>query len=71
MFRALGLPKDLVPVALTAFDKHSQNDMLYDPKKVKNITKEDCQKADEIFAWAGLPFDTQTPMEEFKLLYYF
>jgi len=58
----------MVPLALTAMEKHSQNDILYDPMKAKNITQQELHNADCIFEWLGLPFDTKVSMEKFKEL---
>jgi len=51
-------------------NKHSQNDILYDPKRVTNITEELLKLCDDVFKWAQLPFDTKTPMEEFKNIFF-
>jgi len=62
----LGIPLDLVSVAKTALGKHSQNDVLYDPKEAINVSKEELKLADGIFKWSGLPYNCETSMEEFK-----
>jgi len=70
LFDDLGIPQEFVPVAKTAMNKHSQNDILYDPKRVTNITEELLKLCDDVFKWAQLPFDTKTPMEEFKNIFF-
>jgi len=59
-----------VSLALSALEKHSQNDLLYDTKKVHNLSSEDFAQSDTIFDWSGLPFNTKTRMEEFKVAFY-
>jgi len=65
MFKSLEIQQDLVPVALTALDKHSQNDMLYNPETVKSMPEEEMKLANDIFHWAGLPFDTKNLVRRF------
>jgi len=45
---------------------HSQNNMLYDPNVVTAIPEHLLRESDEILHWAGLPLDTETPLEKFK-----
>jgi len=52
-------------MAMTALDKHSQNNILFDPTKVGSIPPKHLADCDEIFHWAGLPFDTNTPLEDY------
>jgi len=70
IFAEIGISQDLVAKALTALQKHSQNDILYDPKRVTSIPQDSLQKANSIFEWTRLPFDCDTPMDEFKRIYY-
>jgi len=65
LFDVLGIPRDSIPLALTALERHSQNDILYDPLKAKSITKKELRDGDNVFKWLGLPFDTRVTMEEF------
>jgi len=55
----------LVPIALQALQRHSQNNMLYDPTKAKNISSSALADCDEFLEWANLPFTSQTPVEQF------
>jgi len=66
LFATLGISIDLVPIALTALERHSQNDMLYDPLKAKNLTQEDIKDADMIFKWLKLPFSMNVSMGDFR-----
>jgi len=70
MLSSVGISTDFVSVAVTALDKHSQNDLVYDPNKVRGITAEQLELCDDIMDWADLPFNTKTSMEDFKAAYY-
>jgi len=59
---------EFVPLALTAMERHSQNDMLYDPAKAKNLTTQDLKDAEVIFQWLKLPFTTKVSIEDFTNL---
>jgi len=66
LFSSVGLPQEYVTLALTALNKHSQNDILFDPNKVNNISEAQLKLCDAIFDWAELPFNTSSSMQEFK-----
>jgi len=66
LFELLKISQDLVPIALTAMKRHSQNDIMYDPTKAENITEQELRDADVVFDWLGLPFNTMVTMEDFK-----
>jgi len=66
VFNKFGIGEELVPIAMTALERHSQNDILYDPLKAQNISEEELQDADRVFAWLKLPFDTKVSMKDFK-----
>jgi len=52
-------------VAKTALDKHSQNDMLYNPKKATSIPSEVLKECDEVLDWSGIPLNSGSSMEEY------
>jgi len=65
MFEKVGLPEEYVKLALPAMDVHSQNDMLFDRKKARNLTSQELDESDAIFAFMGLPFQLSTSVEDF------
>jgi len=53
-------------LAVTALDSHSQkNMMLYDPKTAGGLNDQQLKKCNKILKWTGLPFDLNSPYEEF------
>jgi len=66
LFAQLDLPQEFVSRALNAFDKHSQNNVFYDPKKVRNQPEKVLEETDKIFNWVGIPVNSKTPIDEFK-----
>jgi len=64
-FRDLGISEDLVPYALPAMDKQSQNDNLFKRSKARKMTPMELKNSDKILSWIGLPFTTSTTIEEF------
>jgi len=65
MFTKLGISLDLVPLALTALDRHSQNNAFYDPNNAANITQRYLDQSDKIFSWVGLPVNTKMSLDDF------
>jgi len=65
-FGKLGISQDMLPLALTALERHSQNNLLYDPRKAKSILPDELEDADHIFKWLKLPFDTNVSIDKFK-----
>ncbi len=71
LFELLGLSQDLVPLALTALQKHSQGHIFGDPKEDDGRRKFGPKEFDEInaaFKDMDLPIHTEMPLEEFKAL---
>jgi len=54
-----------VEVALSAMERHSQNDLFFDPKKVKSVSNENLEECDAILDWIGIPFNSKTSMVDF------
>jgi len=58
----------MIPHALTALNKHSQNNVLYDPNTAGNITKLQLKESDEILQFFGLPISTEMDKDEYQKL---
>jgi len=60
------MPRDLVPLALTALDKHSQNNMIYDPNKAENVTQAELDECDGIMEWRGIQLSSRMSFHQFE-----
>ena len=70
LFDALGISRDLVPRALTAMRRHSQQEFFGDRDDGKNgLTAQDMRDIEQAFKDMKLPFTLDTPVEEFKALF--
>jgi len=58
----------MVPQALTALSKHSQNNILYDPNKAGNISKLQLEECNEILQYFGLSLSSDMDRDEFQKL---
>jgi len=65
IFKKLNIPTKYVEVALTALDKHSQNNMLYDPNEALDIPASYLAQCDIAFEVMGFPFNTKSKYEEY------
>ena len=64
MFQALKIPLELLPIAMTAFDKHSQNIWLK-PNKEIAFSNQDKQKVDAIYSEFKVPIRHEMNLSEF------
>jgi len=65
MFEMLDIPLSLVDIGMKAMEKHSQNDVIYNPKKAKNITEDQLKTTREWFEWLGAPVTLDIPLNEY------
>jgi len=65
MFEKLDISKDMVPLALPAMNKHSQNDILFDRSKARVLKPFEVDETNRMLAWIGLPFNTETSLKDF------
>jgi len=61
----LNISKEYVDVALTALDKHSQNNMLYNPNEALDIPSRYLDECDVAFDAINLPFNNKSKYEDF------
>jgi len=54
-----------VEVALSAMDRHSQNDMFFDPTSIPSITDTELRECDDIIDWAGIPFTSKSSLDHY------
>jgi len=69
LFESVQISLEYVPEAMTALERHSQNNILFDPKKARNISDNALTDCEDIFEWFGLPFTTKTPLEDFESIF--
>ena len=64
MFQALKIPLELLPIAMTAFDKHSQN-MWLKPNNEVTFLNQDKIKVDAIYSEFKVPIRHEMTLNEF------
>jgi len=62
----LNIDQKWVSLTRSALDRDSQNNMMYDPMKAKDVTNEEVKDCDEMFSLLKVPFKTGVDCKTFE-----